>query len=266
MVYLTEYSGRTGNQLFQYCFSRILATELGLALRVPPITWFPEARPIPGKVIERPEIFLDDGDPMVSLRSLKDVVISCRNKRVKVAGYFERADYYIPYRDRIREWVGFRPLPTIRQVAIHIRATDFPVEYRPGMAYYSQCLQLLPAIPKVIFTDEPNYPLVRELNLPISRKGDFEAFLEMASSECIVTCFSTYSWWAAFLSKTSMVTQPFPLTGRFSVQFPQRCFIVPGWLHVQVPPMPDFPKPNPMPWTVINKSTRTDESGYSVIV
>ena len=35
-----EYGGRLGNNLFQYCFGRILATELGYKLEAPRINGF----------------------------------------------------------------------------------------------------------------------------------------------------------------------------------------------------------------------------------
>ncbi len=42
VVYIEQYNGLLGNQLFQFCLGKVLADELNFSLKCPPIFGFPE--------------------------------------------------------------------------------------------------------------------------------------------------------------------------------------------------------------------------------
>jgi hypothetical protein len=110
-------------------------------------------------------------------------------------------------------------------VGLHIRLGDYLREDKfgiPGEEYYLNSLFSIPKYQEkklIVYTNSPN--LVREYfpNLPwgqIVIHGDnadnsVETLKDMANCEYLIIGNSTFSWWAAFLSKkVKVVTYPHP--------------------------------------------------------
>ena len=222
--------------MFQYAFARILASELGFIFSVPPLNFFPEiVCHGEGKVIHEPRMQLNDLEAKVTAAPLAAVVESCRGKRVELVGYFQRADYYTPYRDLIRQW--FQKVPRkLQQASLHVRGKDFK-EATPNIAYYQEALKSVPPeITRVVYTDDPGLPLVADLTrlgCSVSKVDAKSAFFEISDSDFIITSMSTFSWWAAFLSSATVV-QPEPLSGWRRRSDARRFMTVPDWLNIKI--------------------------------
>src|SRR5262245_58584055 len=98
-----------GNQLFQYVIGKLLAGKTGLSYTPPlyfkdkagkPVVWggepFFHMRPTPGKVIGGQPLVIDCIHywPLDILDGRRPIFIR--------QGYFQRYDYYRPFKDRIR--------------------------------------------------------------------------------------------------------------------------------------------------------------------
>ena len=82
--------------MFQYCLGRILAEELGFALQADALPGFPNTgQKIEGLSIEEPEQLLSgqkiDWDEVRADRS---------HRRIILYGWFQRYEYYRPWRQR----------------------------------------------------------------------------------------------------------------------------------------------------------------------
>lgn len=131
-----RYRGRFGNHLFQYCFGRILAEELGFALRAEPISGFPgTAAEVSGAVHEGPVVVLDG-----HVVDLPAILRDRSPRRIVLDGYFQRYEYYRPYREPIRaEWLRAAdgPSPDIDagDLALHVRLGDYVAAHDAALPF-----------------------------------------------------------------------------------------------------------------------------------
>ena len=111
--------------MFQYCLGRILAEELDFALQADALPGFPNTRQkIEGLSLEEPEQLLSgqkiDWDEVWADRS---------HRRIVLDGWFQRYEYYRPWRREIRQWLAIDPAvqaPEIKPgVVVHVRRTDY---------------------------------------------------------------------------------------------------------------------------------------------
>jgi hypothetical protein len=217
-----QYQGKTGNNIFQYCFARVLSEKLNLNVI---------ASPIPGLCIDNiihdkqsynnEEITLLDGH-LVDIESL----VRSKTKRVHLNGYFQRAEYYEKYRDTIKNnWILKNPhlLKASEQclsideedLAIHIRLTDYHTHgYVINVDHYKRMIDQLSFKRLFIFTDNHNDPFIHKFR-------DYQPFLVSSENPMldwhtltrfnkIIGSQSSYSWWAAFLSDAKEIV--FPIT------------------------------------------------------
>ena len=120
-----RYRDRLGNRMFQYCLGRSLAEELDFALQADALPGFPNTgQKIMGLSIEEPEQLLSgqkiDWDEVRADRS---------HRRIVLYGWFQRYEYYRPWRRKIRQWLTIDPVvqaPDIKPgVVVHVRRTDY---------------------------------------------------------------------------------------------------------------------------------------------
>ena len=121
-----KYNGRLGNQIYQYCFGRILSNKLGMDL-VSSLDYFPRADKIStGKSIHRPQIVLSGHK--IDLDSLSP------NFGYHLDGYFQRFDYYKDYKKEIKEWLKIEEnyrKPGANDLVVHVRGGDLYQWNRP---------------------------------------------------------------------------------------------------------------------------------------
>lgn len=233
MVIIPKYLGQTGNQLFQYAFARVLAMKLGLSFSTPSISLFPNAiyQQSLGVTLHGPVVHIDDNGGHGSDLTLNEIEQRCLGARVEVCGFFERADYYTEYRELIKDWL---PISTFKEdrVAIHVRGRDHK-KASLGIEYYTKALRLVSYKNVMVYTDDPEMSLVKELEFPVCKDGAASSFFSMATSRCIITSLSTFSWWAAFLSSATTIIQPIPVSGwRNPKSYPGKFLGVSGWTGI----------------------------------
>jgi hypothetical protein len=217
-----RYQDRLGNNLFQYCMGRILAEELGFGLKCDPLPGFPNTSEIvAGNTHDGPlEIVTGHAIPFRSI--LKDPT----PRHIVLAGWFQRAEFYKPYRDRIRRWLE-APRPhdvasVSHDLVVHVRRTDYIANgWALPFSYYQQAIDLIyqPGMVVSIATDDPHDPFFDHFKRwrPVFLKGGvMDHFEAMRDARNLVMSQSSYSWWAAFLSKSQRTICPIPISGVWS--------------------------------------------------
>ena len=153
MTVEVRYLGHLGNNLFQYALGRILAEELGSALvcRAMPDArgWgvveeisgivdrfasqssaFADApQTLPGQACDTPQLRYVIGEKQNWSGhgiNLPYLLRHGHGHRIILHGYFQRAEYYLPYRQRIARWFSLpddSALPRLgaRDVLVHLR-------------------------------------------------------------------------------------------------------------------------------------------------
>lgn len=135
-----KYCGRTANQLFQYCFGRILSEQLQFDFKALPIDGFyivTEIKRIPTRAnklpVQKLTGHLIDLHAVLNDKTLRNIVLD---------GFFQRAEYYSAYLTSIRNnWIVPVSKPTVSfnsdDVIIHFRLTDlYSVNTTNAMTQY----------------------------------------------------------------------------------------------------------------------------------
>ena len=228
--------------MFSYLFGKVLAARTGLAYR-PPAHWLDKQgwtlrwtgdplfgmQPTAGRPgTNRNHVKLLGGH----WHDLQDIEhatrITCR------LGYYQRYEYYRPYRDQIRdEWLRLQtPLLTTDPSAVycHVRRRDYlPTPQRPvthrqqplaaTIDEYAACLRHFPEARRLVLcTDDPRDPFLYEFSrfgLPVTINGGTwdQDLLTLLSADNLLISQSTYSWWAGFLGRAQQIVCPvFPGT------------------------------------------------------
>jgi Glycosyl transferase family 11 len=248
MCVKVNFLSRLGNNLFQYAIGRIIAEHHGLELecqqlQVPkeqmfmgrkydkgPIAtletltrYFPGAPlRILGRRVDTPvECFELSQDNTWSGQTidLQSILANRTPRQIRLAGFFQRYEYFAPYRDRIRRW--FRCTPT--RMPFKVAANDVIVNIRRGfdygfsnwtlsLSYYEQVLSGLRDIGRVYICgtgiDDQVRRVLGKYN-PIYHNGaPIEHFYFMTQFNRIVLSNSTFAWWTAFLSDAEELYAP----------------------------------------------------------
>ena len=172
-----------------------------------------------------------DITPIISNKSL-------RNLRLR--GYFQKYSCLQPYKKQIREeWLKIAPellLPKKENsIVVHVR-TQYPPCYYIPFEYYRKALERSSYDQVYICTDDPASPFLEQfkrynpiivstrnleetlqkgVSWPDISQLNMDDFLFMLSFDKIICSFSTYSWWAAFLSEAKEIYAPYPTNPNF---------------------------------------------------
>lgn len=209
-----KYNCNTGNRLFQYCVARIIAEHHGLKLKADGIKWFPNTfEKVDGLSYEENPVTLKGHE--IDLESILNK--KCKNKIV-LNGLFIRWKYLENFEEKIKKWTyvdmnNFNPLPE-DEVAVHIRGKDYlRVSHKNDHFKYvkpEMYKNILPLYRKVhIVTDDRQHPvipfLIKEYGAKITGYNSFDDFRFLMSASNIVFTFSTFAWWAAYLSNAKTI-------------------------------------------------------------
>jgi hypothetical protein len=214
-----RYKARLGNNLFQYCLGRILAEELGFALDAQPIDGFPGTRErISGNRYEAPEEVLTEY--RIDLDRLRTDTTA---RKIILDGWFQRYEYYRPFRGRIQNWLRTDAYPATApaddDVVVNVRRTDYvTLGWALPFSFYEEAIQR--AGTKAgriwIITDAPKDPFFKRFKAwrPRFFSGPpLEQLAFMAQARRLVLSPSTFCWWAAFLGNPEEVYAPLPRAG-----------------------------------------------------
>lgn len=217
------FDGNLGNNLFQYCFGRILATRLGYRLCATAIPGFRRTNDfIDGLAYpDAPEIVLRGQRPKLDF--LQE---SSPRYRVLLTGYFQRYEYYKPYRNDICTWLAMDD----ERSDVDIGCDDVVVGMRRGrdyiprhglpMSYYDAALSIIKHKRVFVCTDSPRDPFVRSFqkrhSAVLRPPGALDNLAFITKFNKIVISNSTFLWWGAFLSNAREIVFPMPANGFWS--------------------------------------------------
>lgn len=207
-----NYKGRLGNKLFQYTFGRILAEELGYGLKADPIDGFSgTSDTIAGHIFETPLIQILDKEVV----DLPSMLADCSPRKISIRAYLQRAEYYAPYRDRVRTWLRLPAAPdepSPDDLVLSIRLGDFVWLGRVLTPdFYFDIAKRHGRGRLWIVTDDPGHPYLdqfAEFQPTYFNAEPFEQFNFLRSARHLVLCASTFTWWAAFLSNAERIYFP----------------------------------------------------------
>jgi hypothetical protein len=216
----TIYNGRFGNQIFQYCLSRIIAEELGYAMTAT-LPGFANAGAIDGATHGKPvEEFTGH------MLDLSAILANRAPRRLVLNGYFQRYEYFAPHSDRIRQWLSLEGLPfrkpTPGTLVVHVRGGDLyggrdhPVhaDYRPlPFRHYARLIEADTYSTRLAVvcerpTDKVAQKIAQRFDGEIVSLGLFEDFFFVAHAEELVMSMSTFAWWAGWLSEARRIHAP----------------------------------------------------------
>jgi hypothetical protein len=242
---------RLGNNLFQYAVGRIIAEHHGLALHCTPrpyaysahwerwlgrrgnpgpiatldalTEFFPNAPlHLPGRTVTTPvesHEITRGGTWKGHIFDLGRILADPTPRQIRLYGFFQRYEYFEPYRQRIREWFRPRPVPTPwtimpSDVVVNIRrGTDFGVEnWTLSLSYYERILDQLGDRGRVyvcgVGVDDHVRERLARFDPTFYDASPIEHFAFMMRFRRIVLSNSTFAWWAAFLSDAEEIYAP----------------------------------------------------------
>jgi len=264
MTVEVRFFGHLGNNLFQYALGRVLAEELGHALTcVAPL-----ARPgfdrveqasgiadqlsglaghfadvplgLPGREIVFPQLRLVLGEQPEWHGhgiNLARVLRTGHRQRIVLRGYFQRSEYYLPYRERIRRWFHLpsvegelRPGP--RDIVVHLRRSyDMRVLDRMlSLRFYEQALEAA-SFDRVLVCglgiDEATRTRLARFRPEYLALDALATLRLLQRANNIVLANSTFSWWGAWLSDAEHIWFPRPVRGIWSPERPDMALELP---------------------------------------
>ena len=217
------YNGGLGNQMFQYCFARMTAQEMGLKLRAKPLADFPNTNePVFGQEIEKPEIKLTctKENPLNYASVLKH-----KNEKIILDGFFQNFNQYPFNKEQITKWFE---LPDYNRkykiysndLVIHLRLGDYTYH---GLSltydYYKQILAQTTFDKLYIVTNQPNDQFLKNFKtdyepIIISHKEHIKDLQFITKFSKIIGSASTFSWWSAYLAPSlKEFYWPMPIRG-----------------------------------------------------
>lgn len=124
--------------------------------------------------------------------------------------YFQDPKYFDKYRDEIRKLYG-KGISENNFVAIHVRRGDYvnnPFYVDLSTTdYYQKAMAEFPDDNFMIFTDDIDFCIdyFQGDRFQMNYESEIDALNTMASCKGIIMANSSFSWWAAYLSKAKVI-------------------------------------------------------------
>lgn len=204
-----EYQGTLGNQLWQYSVGRIMAEDLGLRFKCPPIPGFPRTRDeVSGRTMFWPRMKL-------SGHCLPEQM---RPSRITMKGYFQRFEH-IRERAEVMEWCRTSHRTRLKSaendLVLSIRRgwNGWPTELCPDVEYYQSLLAELDFAKLWVCTDSPDDPFFSFLptlgiDYEVVRGSALDQFAFIQESSRVVMAPSTFTFWATYAGNAKEVYWP----------------------------------------------------------
>ncbi|MBK8957605.1 MAG: hypothetical protein IPM80_04025 [Proteobacteria bacterium] len=245
MTVEVRYLGHLGNNLFQYALGRILAEELGGALccrAMPDARGWGVVEQMSGIVdrfstqsaafADAPQSLPGDARDETQLRyvigekqnwsghgiNLPWLLRHAHAQRIVLHGYFQRAEYYLPHRERIARWFALPAAPLLpklgrRDVLVHVRQSlDMKLLDRAiDMRFYVETLADM--APTRVFVcglgiDDAVRSALAPFNPVYLELPALDTLKVMTQARRIILANSTFSWWGAWLSEAEEIVYP----------------------------------------------------------
>jgi hypothetical protein len=231
-----------GNQIFIYCFSRILAERYGLQMES-----FFNKRPVsdftrnlnPSHRSHRQYALKNffDVEDFVEGKTLSGKSMDIANytvvedwvpkRPINACGFFQNYKYYENYKKKIKfDWLKLQniELPKIRRdtLCVHVRLGDYLVS-RDGswnlkFPFYKEAIESTKWRDVVIVTDSPKHEIINKLQetfgAGVVSNNWSDDFKFIMAHKKIVISDSSFSWWAAWLSDANEVISSGPNTDK----------------------------------------------------
>lgn len=212
-----QYSGRFGNQLFQYAIGRIISDQKKQKLIVS------NSNSPQDNLLERfqqdhlqDDYSIKGENPMVvgGFRIDYDMIFN-HDGKIILYGYFQDYENFLPYKDFVKSLYQFEKKTSLYDddlIGVHIRLTDyFNFENSLEIEHYIKVIEQSGKRP-VIYTDDPTSPDILEIkkhfNCSVKSNSCWDDFVELSSYKNICISQSSYSWWAAWLSNAETIYYP----------------------------------------------------------
>ncbi len=211
-----KYSGRFGNQLFQYAIGRIISKEKQQYLLVDSNSTSPEFKNFDLNSHEEKYSLISEQNPIVIDGFKIDYnQILNHNGKVILHGYFQDYENILHYKDYIKSLYQFEKKKNLYNeefIGVHIRLTDY-LDFQNSLDfdYYIDVIKDSNKTP-VIYTDDPNNESIlqiqKQFNCGVVSNSCWGDFVELSSYKNICISQSSYSWWAAWLSNAEVIYYP----------------------------------------------------------
>lgn len=218
--------------MFSLAFSYLLAEHLGVRLVAMPLPEFPNTYKAIRATESRPSINTIEESVTDTTESFDEIVDRCRGNLVLTQGWFERAEWYVPHRQKLRDFFGVQP-ETGSDIVFQFRGGDFKGSKKEvELLYYVNAWELLcrPTNARVC-CDESGYETLKSFcrvtGIPQPTSNDPESdFKTMLNAKELVVSRSTFAWWAAFLSGANVI-QP-----KYDEEWVCGNHVVPEWIQM----------------------------------
>lgn len=210
-----NFMGQLSNNIIQYCFGRILATEMNYRLYSSSLPYFTNCINITGNDVGNLINITNDNFNYNTIN-----ILHLKNKHgILLNGFFQRSEYYIDYKDQIKEWLYLPESKnnfniTSEDIVLHLRRTDYFSEKSVlHMNYYKNILDDIRFNRVFVCGDSFDADVKEQLNKynPIYfHESQIEDFKFIKSFNRIIMANSTYSWLASFLSDAQEIYYPIP--------------------------------------------------------
>jgi hypothetical protein len=144
-------------------------------------------------------------------------------RKIILDGYFQRHNFFTPFRDDIITWFDPTPYRTHENdVAVHIRIGDLllgnNIKHLLPFEYYEEALNRINNIEKLtICTDSPEHKFVQYLlkkhNATLLQDNEKNTISFLAAHNNLILSQGTFSFWSGFLCNGKNIICPIPKTG-----------------------------------------------------
>ena len=226
MIVVPQYYVGLGNNMFQYAWPRVCAEQLGYAFSAPPLLNL--ATDLDGLRYETPVQKVTDFEiPNVWHGvPIGDVLDNHEPRKIVMWGFFQQANKYSSYRNRIKSWFKSSLTPVEHPadtlgISIRTEGDYVALGWNLPVSYYDLVLRL--ATEKIrpstclIYADVKDSKQLKEHVKIISKYCDakiqihlngIDQLQSLMGCQHIIGCNSTFSWWATFLSNARNVWSP----------------------------------------------------------
>jgi hypothetical protein len=200
------YSGRLGNNLFQYVAAYIFAKKFGFKISSGIVDNKFNLPSLNGNGEFDKTINVDDNNFMSLLKSDK-----LDDAHYRFVGYYQIKEFILEYRNEIKEMFDLSYLPKDKdEVFVAYRIGDINgVRQMLPYEYYEDALTKINPTNGYITSDTPDHPnvlrLIEKFNLKNYNESPLETIDFAKNFNNLVLSEGSFSWWMGFLSSAESI-------------------------------------------------------------